>query len=76
VTLLFTICAIRTNVILFTALLLLVVAFGALTGSYFHLALGNVALAGRLQVVRLSPLPSLFFKHTPQPPPQQKPIKT
>lgn len=44
------ICSLRTNVVLFSALLFLVIAFGTLAGTYFHLALGNVALAGRLQI--------------------------
>jgi len=50
VSLIFMICSIRTNVVLFSALLFLVIAFGSIAGTYFHLALGNVALAGRLQV--------------------------
>ena len=44
------ICSLRTNVVLFSALLLLVIAFSTLAGTYFHLAIGNVALAGRLQI--------------------------
>jgi len=49
VSLIFTICAIRVNVVLFSALFFLVIAFGSLAGTYFHLALGNVAIASKLQ---------------------------
>jgi uncharacterized protein len=42
--------SLRTNVVFFSALLLLVIAFSTLAGTYFHLALGNAALAGRLQI--------------------------
>ncbi|KAB8078134.1 GPR1/FUN34/yaaH family-domain-containing protein [Aspergillus leporis] len=48
-TLVYTICSVRTNVCLFTALLLLVIAFALLAGSCFQLALGDAALAARLQ---------------------------
>ena len=50
-TFIFLICSLRTNVVLFSGLLFLVIAFSTLCGTYFHLALGNVALAGRLQIV-------------------------
>ena len=51
-TAMFVVCAIRTNVVLLAALVFLVVAFGCVAGTYFQLAEGNVALAGRLQIVR------------------------
>lgn len=47
----FMICSLRTNVMLFSALMFLVVAFGSLAGCYFQLALGNAALAGTLRTV-------------------------
>ena len=50
VSFIFMVCSLRTNAVLFTALMFLVVAFGSLAGTYFHLALGNVALAGKLQI--------------------------
>lgn len=50
VSFIFMVCSLRTNVVLFSALLFLVIAFSTLAGTYFHLALGNVALAGRLQI--------------------------
>jgi uncharacterized protein len=42
--------SLRTNMVFFSGLLFLVIAFSTLAGTYFHLALGNVALAGRLQI--------------------------
>lgn len=51
VSLIFMICSLRTNVVLFSALLFLVIAFGSIAGAYFNLALGNDALGGRLLVV-------------------------
>ncbi|KAL1957268.1 hypothetical protein VTO42DRAFT_6174 [Malbranchea cinnamomea] len=47
----FTVCSLRTNLCLFSALLLLDVAFGCFAGVYFELALGNAQLAERLRVV-------------------------
>lgn len=44
------VCSLRTNVVLFSALLFLVIAFGSLAGTCFQLALGNEALAGTLQI--------------------------
>ena len=51
VSFIFMICALRVNVVLFSALFFLVIAFGTLAGTYFHLALGNVVIAGKLQIV-------------------------
>ncbi|KAF7586603.1 hypothetical protein BBP40_008630 [Aspergillus hancockii] len=48
-TFVYTICSIRTNVCLFTALFLLVIAFALFAGTHFQLALGHAALAARLQ---------------------------
>lgn len=55
VSFIFTICAIRVNVVLFSALFFLVIAFGSLAGTYFHLALGNVGIASKLQTVSGNP---------------------
>jgi len=41
----YSICALRTNLILFLILFLLIPAFGCLTGAYFNLALGNTPTA-------------------------------
>jgi hypothetical protein len=48
-------CALRTNVVFLVIFATLVVAFGLLTGTYWHLALGHSALAGKLQVVSTEP---------------------
>lgn len=48
ITTVYTICALRTNLVLFSALLLLVVTFGLFAGSYFENALGNTDLGGSL----------------------------
>ncbi|KAF2714197.1 GPR1/FUN34/YaaH-class plasma membrane protein [Pleomassaria siparia CBS 279.74] len=45
------ICSIRTNMVFFMIFLTLVLAFSCLAGSYWQLNNGNVALAGRLQVI-------------------------
>ncbi|KAF9894799.1 hypothetical protein FE257_004420 [Aspergillus nanangensis] len=50
-TFVYMICSIRTNVCLFSALFLLVITFGCFAGSFFQLALGEAALAARLQLV-------------------------
>ncbi len=44
------ICALRTNIVFIIIFATLVAAFGLLTGTYWHLALGNAALAGKLQI--------------------------
>jgi succinate-acetate transporter protein len=41
----YSICALRTNLILFLILFLLIPAFACLTAGYFHVALGNAAAA-------------------------------
>lgn len=41
----YAICALRTNLILFLILMLLVPAFGCLTAGYFFTAMGNAAAA-------------------------------
>ena len=41
----YSICALRTNLILFLILFLLIPAFACLTAGYFHVALGNLATA-------------------------------
>jgi len=45
------ICALRTNVVFVLIFATLVPAFGCLAGAYWQLALGNAALATKLQVV-------------------------
>ncbi|TKA80122.1 hypothetical protein B0A55_03331 [Friedmanniomyces simplex] len=45
------ICALRTNIVFVGIFATLVPAFGCLAGAYFHLALGNTALATKLQLV-------------------------
>ena len=47
--LIYSICALRTNLILFLILFLLVPTFGLLAGAFWHLAQGNVPLAVKLQ---------------------------
>lgn len=60
--LVYLICALRTNIVFLVIFATLVVAFGLLTGTYWHLALGHAALGAKLQVVsthssaRLRPL--------------------
>ncbi|OGM44476.1 plasma membrane ammonium transporter (Ato3), partial [Aspergillus bombycis] len=49
-TFVYTICSIRTNICLFTALFLLVITFSLFAATYFQLALGEIALASRLQM--------------------------
>ncbi|MCJ1368152.1 hypothetical protein MMC16_007293 [Acarospora aff. strigata] len=48
--LVYLICALRTNVVFLVIFATLVVAFSLLAGTYWHLALGNAAFAGKLQV--------------------------
>ncbi|TKA58688.1 hypothetical protein B0A55_10790 [Friedmanniomyces simplex] len=45
------ICALRTNIVFVGIFATLVPAFGCLAGAYFQLALGNTALATKLQLV-------------------------
>lgn len=47
----FVICSLRTNICLFLALVLLIVALGCFAGVHFELALENVVRAKRLEVV-------------------------
>ncbi|KAE8318547.1 GPR1/FUN34/yaaH family-domain-containing protein [Aspergillus transmontanensis] len=49
-TFVYTICSIRTNICLFAALFLLVITFSLFAATYFQLALGEIALAARLQM--------------------------
>ncbi len=49
--LVYLICALRTNIVFLVIFATLVVAFGLLTGTYWHIALGNSAFAAKLQVV-------------------------
>ena len=51
ITFIFLICSLRVNVTLLLSLIFLIIAFFTLAGTYFHLAVGNVAMAGRLQIV-------------------------
>jgi len=44
------VCALRTNVVFVGIFFTLVLAFGFLTGGYFHNAQGNAVLAGKLIV--------------------------
>ncbi|KAI9873859.1 MAG: hypothetical protein M1830_010515 [Pleopsidium flavum] len=48
--LVYLICALRTNIVFLVIFATLVVAFGLLAGTYWHLALGHAALAGKLQI--------------------------
>ncbi len=43
--LVYAICALRTNLVLFLILFMLVPTFGCLAGAYWHLAQGNAAAA-------------------------------
>ncbi|PGG95550.1 hypothetical protein AJ79_09992 [Helicocarpus griseus UAMH5409] len=45
----FVLCSLRSNICLFTALVMLVAAFGCVSGSYFQLALGNSEFGHHLQ---------------------------
>ena len=58
VTTIFTVCALRTNVVFFCALFTLIFAFGCGTGAFWNLALGNVHAGERLTVV-------CFVRHLP-----------
>lgn len=46
----FSICALRTNLILFLILFLLVPSFGLLAGAFWKTAQGDMVTAGKLQV--------------------------
>ncbi|KAJ5145469.1 uncharacterized protein N7515_000033 [Penicillium bovifimosum] len=48
-TFVYMICSLRTNICLFSALLLLTITFALFAGTFFQTALGNLALAARLQ---------------------------
>lgn len=58
-TAIFTVCALRTNIIFVSALTTLLVAFCCGAGAFWNLALGNVALGGRLVVVSLPKPPCI-----------------
>lgn len=45
------VCSLRTNFCLFSALFLLTITFGLFAGTYWQMALGEVAFAEKLQVV-------------------------
>ncbi|KAK5202431.1 hypothetical protein LTR72_012602, partial [Exophiala xenobiotica] len=49
-TTIFTVCALRTNVVFFCALFTLIFAFGCGTGAFWNLALGNLHAGERLTV--------------------------
>ncbi|KAK5277083.1 hypothetical protein LTR55_012549, partial [Exophiala xenobiotica] len=49
-TTIFTLCALRTNIVFFCALFTLIFAFGCGTGAFWNLALGNVHAGERLTV--------------------------
>lgn len=51
VTFIYLICSIRTNVCLFLALLFLVAAYNLYAAAHFYTALGNGALAARMEMV-------------------------
>jgi uncharacterized protein len=53
ITIIFTICALRTNVVFVSALFTLIFAFGSATGAFWHLALGNDDLGKKLTVVSI-----------------------
>ena len=42
------VCSLRTNLVFFGIFATLVPAFGCLAGAYWHLALGEAAVAGKL----------------------------
>ncbi|KAK7890525.1 hypothetical protein LTR67_007733 [Exophiala xenobiotica] len=50
VTTLFTVCALRTNIVFFCALFTLIFAFGCATGAFWNLALGNVQAGEKLTI--------------------------
>ncbi|KAF7163920.1 hypothetical protein CNMCM6106_000692 [Aspergillus hiratsukae] len=50
-TFIYTICSIRTNVCLFSALFLLCITFGLFAGASFSVSVGNLLLAEKLQLV-------------------------
>ncbi|KAJ5562139.1 hypothetical protein N7535_003407 [Penicillium sp. DV-2018c] len=49
ITSVYTVCSLRTNICLFSALFLLVITFSLFAGTYFQTALGNLVLAAKLQ---------------------------
>jgi hypothetical protein len=51
ITTIYTVCALRTNIVFFSALFTLIFAFGCATGAFWNLALGNAALGGKLTIV-------------------------
>lgn len=55
VTVIFTICALRTNVVFVAVLFLLSFTFATGAGAYFEFALGNIQAAERLVVVSYFP---------------------
>lgn len=63
VTFVYLICSIRTNVCLFLALLFLVVAYNLYAAVHFYTALGNGALATKLEMVcdEISDSPCAFY---------------
>jgi uncharacterized protein len=50
-TVIFTICSLRTNIVFVSALTTLIVAFCCGAGAFWNLAEGNVELGGKLVVV-------------------------
>jgi uncharacterized protein len=52
------ICSIRTNIILVFVFACLVMGFGFLAGAYWQIANGDIAAAGKFQVVSLA-----FFEY-------------
>ncbi|KAE8380208.1 GPR1/FUN34/yaaH family-domain-containing protein [Aspergillus bertholletiae] len=50
ITMVYTICSIRTNICLFSALFLLIITFSLFSAVHFQVAAGEIALAERLQM--------------------------
>ncbi|OAL34004.1 hypothetical protein AYO20_06652 [Fonsecaea nubica] len=50
ITTIFAICALRTNVVFFSALFTLIFAFGCAAGAFWHLALGNADTGNKLTI--------------------------
>ncbi|KIW83886.1 hypothetical protein Z517_03132 [Fonsecaea pedrosoi CBS 271.37] len=50
ITTIFAICALRTNIVFFSALFTLIFAFGCAAGAFWHLALGNADTGNKLTI--------------------------
>lgn len=60
----YVVCALRTNVVLLSALVVLVVGFCLVAASYFHNAVGNIAMGHNLHIVRPTDPRSIPSVHT------------